>query len=83
MTDKQLLQAACAITGDPVEAVVDYRLAGDSLTVLIDRGIKGTLKFRYSLSQLVPPPSPVITVKPEAPVKPEPSPAPKQRRTRK
>lgn len=80
MDDKSLIEAACAMTGDPVEAVEDYRLAGDSLTVLINRGIKGTIKLNYSLSRLVPPPPPVETL---PPVEPEQANTPKQRRPRK
>lgn len=55
MTDsKQLLAAACALTGDPVEAVLAHRLAGETLTVVIDRGIHGAPKFEYAVADLTP-----------------------------
>lgn len=53
---QQYLAAACALTGDPVEAVLSHRFAGDSLILVINRGIAGCPKFEYSLAELQPPP---------------------------
>ena len=58
MESKQLLQAACALTGDPVEAVLSHRLTGDSLIMVVDRGIAGCPKFEFSFPELTPEPEP-------------------------
>lgn len=80
MDDKSLIVAACAMTGDPVEAVVDYRLAGDSLTVLINRGIKGTIKLTYQTAALVPVNPPVSNPAQPEPARPEPKPRQQRRK---
>ena len=61
MNAKQALTAACALTGDKVEAVLSHRLTESEIIFVVDRGIKGCPKFTYALSDLEPP-------KPEPPV---------------
>ncbi len=51
---KQLIAAACALSGDPAEAVLSSRLAGDTLFMVVDRGIAGAPKLEYNLSDLQP-----------------------------
>lgn len=78
MNDKQALAAACALTGDSVEAVVSYRLTGHSIRFVVDRGIKGCPLFELDLDQLKPPTQP----DPPAP-KAEPEAKPTRRRSTK
>lgn len=73
MNKQAAIAAACALTGDPVEAVLSHRLTGDTLTLVIDRGIKGAPKFEYDLSELSPSQPPLIAPEPEPETKPEPA----------
>ena len=77
MNDKQALAAACALTGDSVEAVISYRLTGHSIRFVVDRGIKGCPLFELDLDQLKPP------TQPEPPVTKTEEPKPTRRRTTK
>jgi len=73
---KQALTAACALTGDKVEAVLSHRLTESEIIFVVDRGIKGCPKFSFDLSDLEPP-------KPEPPeAKDEPKPT-RRRSTKK
>lgn len=72
MNEQAAIKAACALTGDPVEAVLAHRLTEDAITLVIDRGIKGAPKFIYALTDLKPEPEakPEPEPEPEAPAKP-------------
>ena len=60
MNAKQALTAACALTGDKVEAVLSHRLTESEIIFVVDRGIKGCPKFTYALSDLPPKPDPPV-----------------------
>jgi len=74
---KQALAAACAKTGDKVEAVLSHRLTESEIIFVVDRGIKGCPKFSFDLTDLEPPQPdpPVAKDKPEAAAKPKARPA--------
>lgn len=71
MAISQYAQRAVLALGDSEEKLVSYRLEGDQIIVLIDRGIGGITKHYLPIADLPPLP------KPEPPKPPEPEPEPK------
>lgn len=52
MTEKEAISRACALTGDDVEAVLGSHFDGETLSIVVDRGIKGGPKFTFTVDEL-------------------------------